>query len=131
MVVLRYWRRSSEVPSLVCKKRLTRDANCLYLRHARPRPGISPPTTLLYVQKIGPTVRSNCTYRCHFALLGHFLELYVQKIGLSLHSNCTYITHFALLGHFCELYVQQNGPVLHSSYTYRLDNLDPSTDSAL
>ena len=45
---------------------------------------------MLYVQKNGPTARSNCTYRCHFALPGHFCELYVQKIGLALHSNCTY-----------------------------------------
>ena len=45
---------------------------------------------LLYVQKIGPTVQSNCTYRCHFALSGHFRELYVQKIALTLHFTCTY-----------------------------------------
>ena len=59
-------------------------------RHARPRPGISRPTSLLYVQKNGLSLHSNCTYRCRFALLGHFLELYVQKNGPAVRSNCTY-----------------------------------------
>ncbi len=57
-----------------------------------PGPDRASPTRspLLYVQKIVPGARSNCTYRCHFALPGHFHELYVQKIAISLHFNCTY-----------------------------------------
>ncbi len=52
---------------------------------------------MLYVQKIGLGVRSNCTYSCRICLRCPFLLLYVQKIGLGARSNCTYSRQTFLL----------------------------------